>query len=324
MSTALLGVIAVAAFLLGGFFAGAETAMIAADRVKIRHLAARGNRAAGKVLEYFANPGYFLSLVLVGTNLCVIGCTTTFTAIVTRFGHGAPVATLILVPLLLVFAEIIPKGMFLYYADRAAILSVYPLKFFGAILYPIVNLFSASSSGLMKLSRSRTVDPRTQMTTEELLFHLKDSGDAGLITGDTIALASKAFEFLDLKAGDVMMPIQKVVMVDEALDIEEYERIFYENRFTRLPVIRRATGKVAGILSVQNLLKARGPQGMPPILEAPYEVSTETPVSEILVRMRNQGGHMAVVRDAGGRLVGMATLEDVLEQLVGAMSDEFH
>jgi CBS domain containing-hemolysin-like protein len=324
VNTTLLGAISIATFFLGAFFAGAETAIIAADRVKIRHLASRGNRAAGEVLELFKDPGYFLSLVLVGTNLGEIACATTFTAVVVQAGHGTATATAILVPTLLIFGEIIPKGIFLYYADRAAVLSVYPLRFFGVILYPVVKMFSASSSGLMRLSRSGTVDPRTQMTTEELLFHLKDSGDAGLITGETLALASKAFEFLELRARDVMTPIRNVVTVEEGLDIEEYEKIFYEKRFTRLPVIRLSTDEVLGILSVQSLLKARGPQGRPPDLEDPYEVSTETPVSEMLVRMRNQGGHMAMVRDADGRLVGMATLEDVLERLVGTMSDEFH
>jgi putative hemolysin len=326
MSMTVLAVLSIAGFVLAAFFAGAETAIIAADRVRMRHLAARRNKRAVEVLGYFADPSHFLSLVLVGTNLGVIGCTVTFTAILVAYlgDSGAAVATAILVPLLLVFEEIIPKGLFLYYADRAALFSVYPLKFFGVLLFPVVTSFSLVSRVLAKVLRAKTDGARIQMTTEELLFHLKESRDAGLIPKDTLTLASRAFEFLELAAKDVMIPVENVVMVASGLDIEEYERIFFDTRFTRIPVYRRSRDDFAGVLSVRSLLEARGPQGGRPLLEEPYEVGVDTPISEILVRMRNQGGHMAMVRNEEGAIVGMTTLDDVLEKLVGAMSDEFH
>ena len=326
MSVESLAIISAVAFLLAAFFAGAETAMIAADRVKIRHLAAKGNKPAAALLELFADPGYFLSLVLIGTNLGEIGCASTFTAIVVSYlgDSGATVATAILVPVLLIFGEIIPKGLFLFYADRAAILSIYPLKFFGILLFPVVRLLSGASKALMRVFRAKTVDPRMQMTAKELLFHLTESRDAGLIPKDTLTLASRAFEFLELKAGDVMIPVRDVVMVEDGKDIEEYERVFFEVRFTRLPVYRGSRDVVVGIMSIQGVLEARGSRGVSQALEEPYEVGLDTPVSEILVRMRNQGGHMAMVRGREGEIAGMTTLEDVVERLVGAMSDEFH
>lgn len=326
MSIEVLSAVSIAAFLLTGFFSGAETALIAADRVKIRHLAARGNKAAAAVVEFVANPGYFLSLVLVGTNLAEIGCASAFTAIVVTYlgDSGATVATAILVPAILVFGEIIPKGLFLYYSDRAAILSIYPLKVFGVVLFPVVRLFYGASNLLVRVMGVSAADGRTQLTGGELLFHLKESGDAGAITKDTLALASRAFDFLELKAGDVMIPIRSVVMVEDGRDIAEYERVFFETRFTRLPVYRGSRDDIAGILAVQGLLQARSPRGIAEVLEDPYEVSVDTPVSEILVRMRQQGCHMAMVRGRDGGLVGMTTLEDVVERLMGAMSDEFH
>lgn len=326
MSVVTLGILSLAAFLLAAFFSAAETAIIAADRVRMRHLAARRDKRAADVLGYHADPSHFVTLVQIGQNLGVTGCTTTFTAIlVTYFGDkGAGLATAILVPALLIFEEIIPKGLFLYYADRAALFSVYPLRFFGVLLYPVVKSFSLVSTGLMKLLPAKTDDARVQMTAEELLFHLKDSREAGLIPKDTLTLASRAFEFLGLTAKDVMIPVENVVMAASGLDIDEYERIFFETRFTRLPVYRRSRDDFAGVLSVRSLLEARGPQGGRPLLEEPYEVGIDTPVSEILVHMRNQGGHMAMVRSEDGAIVGMTTLEDVLERLVGAISDEFH
>lgn len=326
MSVEVLAVISIVAFLLTGFFAGAETALIAADRVKIRHLAARGSKPAAAVLDLVGNPGYFLSLVLIGTNLAEIGCASTFTAIVVSYlgDSGATVATAILVPAILMFGEIIPKGLFLYYSDRAAILSIYPLKLLGVVLFPVVRLFYGASNLLVRIMGVSSVDQRTQLTGGELLFHLKESRDAGAIPKDTLTLASRAFEFLELKAGDVMIPIRNVVMAEDGKDIDEYERVFFETRFTRIPVYRGSRDAVVGILAVQGLLEARPSRGIVDVLEDPYEVSVDTPVSEILVRMRQQGCHMAIVRGREGGLVGMTTLEDVVERLMGAMSDEFH
>ena len=326
MSVPILGTLSLIGFLMAAFFSAAETAIIAADRVRIRHLAARKNKRAAELLDFIAEPSYFLSLVLVGTNLGVIGCTSAFTAIlVSHLGDsGTAVATAILVPSLLVFAEIIPKGVCLYYAERAALVSVFPLKFSGVLLFPVVQLFSLFSSGVVRLFRAKGAGPRVQMTAEELLFHLKDSREAGLIPKDTLAMASRAYEFLGVTAKDVMIPIEGVVMVESGWDIEEYEKVFFETRFSRLPVYRRSKDDVVGILSVRSLIETRGPQGGRPLLEDPYVVGVDALVSEILVHMRNKGGHMAMVRDSEGTIVGMATLEDVLERLVGAMSDEFH
>jgi putative hemolysin len=326
MSPALLIVLSLAGFFLAAFFAGAETAIIAADRVRMHHLAARRNKRAMEVLRYFDDPGQFLSLVLVGTNLGVIGCTTTFTALLvaSRGDSGAAIATVILVPTLLIFEEIIPKALFLYYADRAALLSVYPLKFFGVVLFPVVRSFSLGTSALTGLLGVRSASRRIQMTAEELLFHLQDSREAGLIPKDTLALASRAFEFLELTAGDVMIPIDNVVMAPAGLDIERYWEMLFRTRFTRLPLYGRSKGDFVGVLSIRGVLEARGPHDGALQLEEPYEVPAGTPVSEILIHMRNQGGHMAMVRGDDGAIAGMATLEDVLEKLVGAMSDEFH
>jgi putative hemolysin len=326
MSTELLSWVAVFAFVGAAFFAGAETAIIAADRIRIRHLARQGNRQARELLKFIENPEYFLSIVLVGTNLGVIGCTTVLTAImVDRFGNsGVTAATLILVPLLLVFEEIIPKAVFLYYADKAAVLSVYPLKFFGIVFYPVIRLFSGISSLLMKLFHGGRPSSRVQMTMEELLFHLQGSREAGLIPKDTMTLANRAFDFLGLRAVDVMVANDDVVMVREGLDNDEYRRVFAESRFTRLPVHGTSRSDIVGILSIRNLLKARHPHVDVPVLDPVYDVATKTPIAEILVWMKNQGCHMAMVRDEAGVVVGMTTLEDILERLVGAISDEFH
>lgn len=326
MSVETLVLLSTIAFVLAAFFAGSETAIIASDRIRLRHLADKGDRRATLVLKYIANPEYFLSIVLVGTNLGVIGCTTTFTALMIHYwgDSGATFATIALVPTLLIFQEILPKGVFLYYADRLSILSIVPLKVFAVSLYPVIKGFAGATNALTRLFGFRQMDRKMTMTMEELLFHLESSTRAGAIGPDTMTLASRAFEIVDFSAKDVMLPLGDVVMVENGLGNDAYRRVFARERFSRMPVYEGERRNVVGFVSIHNLLKARHSREDRPVVEPPYVVDAATPVVEIMVRMKNQGCHMAMVRDSAGRIVGMTTLEDILERLVGAIADEFH
>jgi putative hemolysin len=326
MNIELLGLIAAISFLIAAFFAGSETAIIALDRVRLRHKANRGDVKARLLLRYVHNPEYLLSLVLVGTNLGKIGCTTTFTAIMIHyFGtSGTTIATLILVPSLLIFQEILPKGIFLYYPNRTSFAAIYPLRFFAGVLYPIVKAFAGLMSFLLRVFRIRKMDPKVRMTMEELLFHLESSQKAGAIGADTVTLASRAIGIAAVVAKDVMLPLDRVVMAEEGRTIDQYRRIFARERFSRLPIYRGDRQNVVGILSIHSLLVGRQAATGALAVEAPYVVSAQTPVAEIMVRMQNYGSHTAMVSDEHGRIIGMATLEDILERLVGALADEFH
>jgi len=257
VSIEILATISVVTFLLAAFFAGSETAIIASDRIKVRHLADKGDRRASLLLKYIDNPEYFLSIVLVGTNLGMIGCTTTFTAIMIHYygESGASIATAILVPSLMVFQEILPKGIFLYYADRASILSIVPLKIFAVTLYPVIKSFAELTNFLARMFGVGQMDRAVQMSMEELLFHLKSSTQAGVIADDTMSLASRAFDMMDFSARDVMIDLDRVVMVPEGLSVEDYRKLFADERFSRFPVYRDDRQNIVGFLLIHNLLK---------------------------------------------------------------------
>lgn len=326
MNEAVLWLIAVVAFALGAFYSGSETALIACDRIRMRHLANKRNKRAQMVLDLIDDPQYFLSAVLVGTNLAVVGCTATFTAICTgRFGEpGSTVATVILVPVFLIFNEIIPKGIFLYYANRAALAAVYPLRVFSAVLYPVVKFFSTIADTLMRLLPGKASSRRLRITMEELLFHIGDSGEAGLISPETSSLARRAIELKDLRARDVMVPLDSVVMVEYGSTLEEFAQLFAAVGYSRLPVFRSERGNVVGILSVHELMKDRGADDLRGNLRPPYTISIDTPIIEVLFQMKEQGRHMGMIEDEQHLVVGMTTLEDILEKFVGAIADEFN
>lgn len=326
MSEGLLWLITGAAFLLGMFYSGSETALIAADRIRLRHLAGRGDRRARDVLGLVESPGYFLSAVLVGTNLAVIGCTTAFTAIATRhYGDSGPaIATLILVPGVLLFNEIIPKGLFLSYANRSALLAIGPLRALTRLFHPVVWLFSRAADGLTRMLPAHSGGRRIDMTMEELFFHIGDSYEAGLIAPETTALVDRAMALKKLCARDVMVPLDDVVMLDGDARAETYGEVFAREGFSRLPVFSALRDHVVGVMSVHEYLTAPDREALRDGLSAPYSVGLDTPIVDVLLRMREQGRHMAMIHDPEGVVVGMVTMEDILEPFVGAIADEFH
>ncbi len=326
MSDLVLWVIAGTAFVLGMFYSGSETAFIAADRIRLRHLARKGERRAQQALELLEDPGYFLSAVLVGTNLAVVGCTTSFTAIAARhFGESGPlIATLILVPGFLLFNEVIPKGLFLSYANRATLFSIGPLRILTRGLHPMVKAFSAMAGALTRLLPADEGGRRLNVSMEEVLFHIGDSGDAGLIAPETTALVERAMQLKKLHASDVMVVLDDVVMLDADAPVESYAEAFARVGFSRMPVFSGDRVNVIGVMSAHEYLTAPDPEELRSGLSRPYLIPLDAPIVDVLLRMRKQGRHMAMVHDAGGVVVGMATMEDILERFVGSITDEFH
>ncbi len=325
MSDVDLILIALTAFVFGVFYSGSETAFIAADRLRLRHLAATGNRRARQVLDLLENPRFLLSSVLVGNNLAVIGCTSALTALATRhFGNNGPtVATLFLVPVWLIFNEIIPKGLFLYYATRAALTVVDILRVLTWVLYPIVRTFSLLSDAFTRFLPITPTSRLLNVSMEELFFHIGDSRGAGLIAPETTTLIDRAIEMKALSMRDVMTPIEAVVMLDGDAPVESQREVIARERFSRYPVFRGSRGNVVGVVSVHEFVTARSLDELVQGIRPPYTVPEDARLSDVLVQMREGGRHMAMIRRADGVCIGMTTLDDILKRLVGVIVDEF-
>jgi len=325
MSEWILWTTACVAFVMGAFYSGSETALIASNRIRLRHLAGKGNKRAKLALEFLQDPDYMLSSVLVGTNLAVTGCSTVATAIATRhYGdQGASVATIVLVPFFLVFNEIIPKGLFLYYANRAALMCIVPISVISRILHPLISAFSKTSEFLTGLLPLSDESQRFTVTAEELMFHIGDSKDAGLVAPETSDLVDKAVALTSLTVNDVVVPIENVDMVDFDSPVDDYAAAFEKSGFSRMPVFRGRRDNVVGVLSVHELMRGHDPDELRERLATPYTVGMKTPIADVLFEMRSKGRHMAVVEDAGA-VIGVITLEDILERFVGAIQDEYN
>ena len=325
MSDAQLITITVVSFVLGVFYSGSETAFIAADRLRLRHLSASGDRRAARVLALLDHPRYLLSSVLVGTNLAIIGCTTAFTALMTRHygASGATITTLTLVPLTLIFNEIIPKGLFLYYSTRAALASVDVLRALTGFLYPIVRAFTALSDAFTRFLPINPSSRLLNVSMEELLFHIGDSRGAGLIAPETTELIDRAIELKELSIRDVMTPLAGVVMLDGDVSFDAQRGVIARERFSRYPVFRAERTNVVGVLSVHEYVTSHDHEALRRALRPPYSVPENARLSDVLLQMREGGRHMALIRRPDGACVGITTLDDILKRLVGVIVDEF-
>ncbi len=325
MSDVTLWMIAAVAFAFGAFYSGTETALIAANRIRLRGMSRDGNKRAQMVLDFVEDSKYMLSAVLVGTNLAVTACSSTVTALATRhYGEqGAAVATIALVPLFLVFNEIIPKGVFLYYSNRAAIAAIVPIRWLSRILHPVILFFSSVSSAL---TRRMPSSPGSSygVKGEELLFHIDDSHEAGLIADETIRLLERAVGLKQLTARDVMKSLDDVAMISFDESVDRYTTTFIQTGYSRMPVFTGDRSNIVGVLSVHDLMRMRDPESLREQLPRPYTISMSTPIVDVLFEMREKGRHMAMVVDNDGAMVGMTTMEDILERFVGAISDEFN
>jgi len=326
VSDGALILIAVIAFALGAFYSACETAFIAADRIRLRHLAGRGNRRAATVLSMLDDPGHLMSAVLVGTNLAVIVCTATVTALATRhFGDsGATIATIALVPLILLFNETVPKGLFLYYSNRAVLLSVDVLRAMTRVLHPIVVGFAWIANAVTRLLPHPAEARDAKVDIEGFLYHIADSREAGLISIETQALTDRALALQNLRARDVTTPLDRVSMLDGSAPVESYAAVFQEKGYSRFPVYRGERTNVIGVLSAHEYMTAPDRAALLAGLRRPDQVSPDAPLSDLLRRMREFGRHMVMIEDDSGTIAGMTTLEDILERFVGAITDEFH
>ena len=318
-------VVAGIAFAIGVIASGCETAFFAADRLRLRHAAASGDRNAQHALELSSDPERFLSTLLVSYNLAEVGCTAVCTVLATHWlGDSATtVVTLVLTPIWLIFNQIIPKGLFLYYATPAAILFAGVVGPLSLLLYPLAKPLNLLAEAL---TRFLPADPSTRLlnvSTEELLFHIGDSRSAGLIAPETTALIDRAIELKQLAVRDVLTPLSQVVMLDYDAPLDSYAEVVAREKFSRYPVYRGDRSNIIGILAVHDYVTSTDREALRASLRPPYTVSISAAVSDVLVQMREGGRHMAIVRESNGNVAGITTLDDILRRLVGAIVDEF-
>lgn len=313
--------------LLSAFFSSAETALTTVNKIRMRTLSEAGNKKADSVLRVTDNSGKMLSAILIGNNIVNLSASSIATSLaIKHFGSvGAGIATGVLTLLVLLFGEITPKTKATLNADQMALSYATIIEFLMKLLTPVIFIINKLSLGILFLLR---VDPNAKdnlMTEEELRTIVDVSQETGVIEHEERDMIHNLFDFGDSEAKEIMVPRIDMTFVSVDASYEEIISIFREDKFTRLPVYEDSTDNIIGILNMKDLLLCEDIENFSirDILRKPYFTYEHKNTADLFIEMRKNSISLAIVLDEYGATAGLITLEDLLEEIVGEIRDEY-
>lgn len=333
-SVAIQSIVLIILLMLSAFFSSAETSLTTINRIKMRSLAEEGNKRAKLVLQMTDDSGKLLSAILIGNNIVNLSASSITTTIAYEVAknivgpiaaYAVAIATGIITVLILIFGEITPKTIATIHSDKLALLYAYPIRFIMTIVTPISIVINGLARAILFLLR---VDPNAKtdtMTETELRTIVDVSHEDGVIEDEEKEMIYNVFDLGEAKAKDVMVPRVHVTFADVENTYEELLEIFREDKFTRLPVFEETTDNVIGTINMKDLLlfDSKKEFHIRDILREAYFTYEHKSISELLVEMRQASLNIAIVLDEYGETAGLITLEDILEEIVGEIHDEY-
>ena len=325
MSTPVALVVIVVTVLLAAFAAGSETAVVSCSKVRL-HTRAKAGLWRARILERLINsPENFFSVVLVATNLAVVVCTAAATSLaVATFGHsGAAIATAVMVPILLIFGEVIPKSVFLYHADRVATVVAPFLQVLAYVLWPLVMPATLLVRLLLKLAGAREKRFNILSTCEELVYLYRTGKKEGALERRERLIIDRVFRFESVRAKDLMIPAERVVSIPVTASVDEVVAEANRHTYSRFPIVSAADGRVVGIVSLFDLLGLDGGERLASVMHKPSVVKETDTAEKLLVSMKDEAMHMAIVVGDRGETRGIVTLETILENIIGDINSDY-
>ena len=312
---------------LSAFFSSSETALTTVNQIRMRTLADNGDKRAARVLHVTGNPGKMLSAILIGNNIVNLSASSISTSLAIHlFGNtGAGIATGILTFLILIFGEVTPKTMATIKADSMSLTAAAPIGFLMKILTPVIFIINKLSLGLMFLLHVNIKDAQKKMTEEELRTIVDVSQESGVIEHEERDMIHNLFDFGDAEAKEIMVPRIDMTFVQADATYQEVLDIFRQDMFTRLPVYEDSTDNVIGIINMKDfLLQNDTPEfSVRNLLREPYFTYEHKNTADLFLEMRKSSISLAIVLDEYGVTAGLITLEDLLEEIVGEIRDEY-
>lgn len=319
-------IILIILLMLSAFFSSAETALTTVNRIRIRSLADDGSKRAKTVLKITDNSGKMLSAILIGNNIVNVAAASITTSLAYSLGGSAvAIANAVITIAILLFGEITPKTTATIHAEKLALIYAPIISIFMKIMTPVIFIINGLSNAVLLLLR---IDPNAKnqtMTENELRTIVDVSHEDGVIESDEKEMIYNVFDLGEAKAKDVMVPRVHVTFADVNTTYEELIEIFREDKFTRLPIFEDSTDNVIGTINMKDLLLFDNTKEfhIRDILREAYFTYEYKNISELLVEMREASFNIAIVLDEYGDTAGLITLEDILEEIVGEIHDEY-
>lgn len=315
--------------LLSALFSSAETSLTTSNKLKIQSLADQGSKRARILLKISEDSGKMLSAILIGNNLVNNAATALTTSLIIQlFGNSAVgIATGVITLLILIFGEISPKTLATIHSEKMALLYAPLIHFLMKIFTPVIFIVNKLSMGVLFLLRVNPDQKVNTMTEHELRTIVDVSHEDGVIESEEEEMIYNVFDMGDAKAKDILVPRVHVTFADINSTYDELIEIFREDKFTRLPIYEETTDNVVGTINMKDLLlynyNDKKEFHVRDILREAYFTYEYKSISELLVEMRQASINIAIVLDEYGETAGLITLEDLLEEIVGEIHDEY-
>ena len=312
--------------LLSAFFSGMETALVSCSRIRIRHSVESGNKKARVIQRLLETPEKVLATTLVGTNIGNIAASSLATYLIIHFGHPQEAEllnTLIMVPIILVFGEILPKAFCYHRADILVLWFADILKGFSTVLAPVISITSWPATMLLKLTKKTEYEGKFPLSREELQMLVKEGHRDGTVTPQKAKMIYRTFDFGHTPVGNIMIPLQSVVSLGANSSVSQAVSIVTNSGYSRLLVLEEKNSHILGIVVATDLLGLKPDAPIKPLIRPVSAVKATTRLEHLLIQMQESQHPLTVVVDRKNIPLGIVTIEDIVEEIVGEIEDEF-
>jgi putative hemolysin len=311
--------------ILSGFFSSAETAFSTVNRVRLRTLEEEGNKRAARVNKILVSYSKMLSTVLIGNNIVNLSTSALTTTIALQFGIPVAVATGVLTIIILLCGEIVPKTWAMLTSEKLTL--AYSGIIYGLmqIMTPVIFVVDKMSNGILRLLHIDPSKKITTMTEAELRTYVEVSHADGVIESEEREMIYNVFDFSDALAKDIMIPKINMIAVDVNATFDDVLATFRESMYTRFPVYENDTDNIIGLINIKDfiLTEDKANFNVKSILRDAHFTYEFKKVSDLLYELREKATSVTFVLNEYGATVGMITLEDLLEEIVGEIRDEY-
>ena len=313
---------------LSSFFSMSETALMSVSRIRLRHMVEAEVLGAELVEKLTKDPNRLLGTILIGNSVANIAASAMATVLATNvFGNsGVGIATGIITVLVLIFGEITPKSIAKQKSEAVALKIARPIEFVVIIFKPLVYIFTVISAVFIRILGGDPNEARSFLTHEELKTMVGVSEEEGVLENTEKEMIFNVFEFADLQVKDVMVQRVDIVSVDKEVSYDEVMDVIKNERFSRIPVYNQTIDNIIGVLNIKDLAtieNLRADFNVSKYIREPFYTFEFKKIVELFKEMKKTRNHISIVLDEYGGTVGLVTIEDLVEEIVGEIEDEY-
>jgi len=316
----------IALIALSSFFSASETALTSISKIKLLSMVEEKVKNADKIQKLTSNPEKMLSTILIGNNIVNICASSLATSIAIFYSPnaGVGIATAVMTIVVLIFGEITPKSFATQHAEKLALAVVNFILFLQYLFTPVIVILNVVTGALLKLMGVDKKEKAPTVTEAELKTMVNVSHEEGVLEVEERRMINNVFNFGDAQASDVMTPRIKIIALDLESTYEDVMKVFREEKFSRLPVYTESIDKIVGVLHLKDIIFLNPAEfSVEKHMRKPFFISAQTDVAKLFEQMKEKSNPIAIVLDDYGGTAGLLTFEDLVEEIVGNIFDEY-